>query len=1006
MKAFGPFRLDTLNHCLWRSNERAALTPKAFDVLRYLVEHSERLVPHEELLEAVWPQTYVNPEGIRKYILEIRKVLGDRTGDLTFIETLPKRGYQFVAPVTEDRNLSTAAASERQPANMVGRQEGITRLHESLDEALQARRQTVFVTGEAGIGKTTLVDAFHEHAAANNNVLVARGQCIEGFGGLEAYYPVLEALSSLLQSTAGNPLVETFAKHAPAWLSHFPAMLQPEHFQSPQHDTLKATRERMVRELCEVLEAIAVKTSVLLILEDLHWADPSTLDLVSAFARRREPARVFLLATYRPIDVVLSQSPLKGLKQDLLVKQLCREIALEPLKQDEIAEYLQKTFSTASLPRGLADLIHRNSGGNALFMTAIVQNMLRKGVLEARPGSLVLTVPIEAAYPDVPETLQELLEIQLEQLTPEQRRILQSASVAGERFSVWALAATIDSTSGSIEDVCEHLCNRQQFIRWAGIHTAPNGTPSAHFEFRHALYRRALYRSISALTRSRLHLSLSERLEPFCDSRPELAFDLAQHFEAGNDPGRAVRYLNLAAEHAIRRFSYRDSMQILQQAILVVEELVPPLRYQEKIELLRKIGDVHYALGEMSDSAASYEAAAQLAAEAGLRDLQACTLVQLALPLWYIDPVRGEKTCRAALEMSKILPDPVLAARAQMASGTLRLIYDQWRQEDASLCLHAYEVLRDAGCFGQASDVSFLYVLGTYGNYEDTIRQADVLIRTTTNSTVQMQALGAKGLANLCLGRLGDVLRLVRTGIESAERNGEDPWMFINGDAWLRMICGDFEGVRRASRVLMRRDTEQHAVFGRTVARISSGYAEIYQGNWDLALEYFEQVRDPATTPKFFLHWQWRLHASRGAAEARLHSGNIGEARREASRFLEATLGGADPNMLALAWEVKSRIELAAKDRTAAWECVNNALSILKKFRLPLAAWHVHRTAWDLCLADGDSTQAEYHRARAQEKVFELANSFEPEEPLRASFLALPPIQRILGQTASAQSGA
>src|SRR5215831_14112670 len=101
MKAFGPFRLDTANHCLWRDNERAPLTPKAFDVLRYLVEHAERLVTQDELLEALWPETYVNPEVIKKYVLGIRKALGDRHEEPKFIETFPRRGYQFVAPVTE-----------------------------------------------------------------------------------------------------------------------------------------------------------------------------------------------------------------------------------------------------------------------------------------------------------------------------------------------------------------------------------------------------------------------------------------------------------------------------------------------------------------------------------------------------------------------------------------------------------------------------------------------------------------------------------------------------------------------------------------------------------------------------------------------------------------------------------------------------------------------------------------------------------------------------------------
>ena len=101
MRLFRSFRLDSANQCLWRGEHRVPLTPKAFDVLRYLVEHPGRLVTQDELLEALWPETYVNPELIKKYILGIRKALGDQHDKPVYIETLPKRGYQFIAPVTD-----------------------------------------------------------------------------------------------------------------------------------------------------------------------------------------------------------------------------------------------------------------------------------------------------------------------------------------------------------------------------------------------------------------------------------------------------------------------------------------------------------------------------------------------------------------------------------------------------------------------------------------------------------------------------------------------------------------------------------------------------------------------------------------------------------------------------------------------------------------------------------------------------------------------------------------
>src|SRR5215475_7315564 len=192
MKQFHSFRLDTVNHRLWRGQERVPVTPKAFDLLRYLVEHNDRLVTQDEILDALWPDTHVNPEVVKKHILEIRKALGDRSRGALFIETYPKRGYQFVAAVRDaPARAQTAPERESVPGTMVGRAAALGRLERCLEGALSGDRQLVFVTGEAGVGKTTLVDAFHRAAALVPAIRIARGQCVEGFGGKEAYYPVL-----------------------------------------------------------------------------------------------------------------------------------------------------------------------------------------------------------------------------------------------------------------------------------------------------------------------------------------------------------------------------------------------------------------------------------------------------------------------------------------------------------------------------------------------------------------------------------------------------------------------------------------------------------------------------------------------------------------------------------------------------------------------------------------------------------------------------------------------
>jgi DNA-binding winged helix-turn-helix (wHTH) protein len=387
MKSFRSFRLDTVNHCLWRGEKRVSLPPKAFDVLRYLVEHADRLVTQDEILEKLWPETYVNPEVVKKYVLEIRKVLGDQSSRPTFVATFPRRGYQFIAPVHDEMPAAASGVANSATREIVGRESALTRLEDALSKTLLGQRQVVFVTGEAGIGKTTLIDAFQQAAGRRANLRVIRGQCVEGFGGKEAYYPVLEALGQWVREAGGGLVVDALAKQAPTWLIQFPSLIKAEQREALQKEIFGATRERMVREICEALETLTAQDSLVLVLEDLHWVDPSTLDFISALARRRGPAKLLLLGTYRPADLIISQSPLKALKQDLVIHNLSQELSLERLEEIDVAKYISGKFVDADFPAGYAGLIYRRSGGNALFMVTILQDIVEKGLIAQVEGN-------------------------------------------------------------------------------------------------------------------------------------------------------------------------------------------------------------------------------------------------------------------------------------------------------------------------------------------------------------------------------------------------------------------------------------------------------------------------------------------------------------------------------------------------------------------------------------------------------------------------------------------
>jgi len=628
MRSFEPFRLDVVNQCLWRGETRVSLMPKPFAVLRYLVEHPGRLVGHEELLEAIWPDTYVQPEVLRRYVLEIRRALGDRAEAPRFVQTLPKRGYQFIAPVIDDSGTSAPENVSSATTRLVGRASEQAELNRYLTMALGGRRQVVFVVGEPGIGKTSLVDAF-QRASAALGVSVARGQSVEGFGGKEAYYPLLEALGQLARSPAKTVVVSTLGTNAPTWLIQFPSLIRADQQAALQREILGATRERMVRELCEALEVITETVPLVLVLEDLHWVDHSTLDIISAIARRREPAKLLLLGTFRPADLIISESPLKTLKQDLLLHRLSHEVRLEGLQESDVADYMAAEFTPGDVPRELATVIHRHSDGNPLFMTAMLDHLGQQGVLAQVNGRWAMTVPLEQADPGVPDTLKQLLEVQLHRLSDAEQELLKCASVAGQHFTAWSVAAMLSTDPSHLEQMCEALAERQQFLRSSGALELSDGTSITKYQFRHSVYREVLYRRLNPTLRVTFHRRLAEALEHVrSTAEPEMAAKVALHFEEGHEYERAIRYLMLVAQNATRRYAHQQCIEVLEHARELLPRLAAEQAHALELQILERIGNAHYALGDLERSADTYRSLATRAAEAGLLAAQAEALLQ------------------------------------------------------------------------------------------------------------------------------------------------------------------------------------------------------------------------------------------------------------------------------------------------------------------------------------------------------------------------------------------
>jgi DNA-binding winged helix-turn-helix (wHTH) protein len=572
---FPPFHLDFANERLWHLAQPIPLRPKTFAVLRCLVEHPGQLCTKEALFDAIWPETAVTDVVLKVCIRELRHALGDNARHPQFIETVHGRGYRFIGSMAEapqpeaqqDTSRRTAelqhpgVASVRMGAThgpMVGRGAEIAFLHQCLDQVWGGARQIVWVAGEAGMGKTTVAAAFVTEARQRGELWIGYGQCIEHYGAGEPYMPVLQALEQLCHTAGGQELIAFLAQQAPTWLVQMPWLLSEADLDRLQRATLGVTRERMLREMAQALDVLTAERPLVLVLEDLHWSDYATLDLLSVLARRQESARLLVLGTYRPEEVLGKEHPLATLTQELQIHGHSQELSLRLLTEAAVRAYLMVRVPETSILDELAQCIHQRTEGNPLFMVNMVDYVVAQDV----PGMLAESrnpqAQLAEATQGMPESLRQMLERRFERLRSEEQGVLEVGSVAGNEFAAAIVAVGLEADVEQIEAWCESLARRGQWLRSCGYSVWPDETVSARYGFIHALYQQAVYNRIPAARRLRLHRRIGEQLQAgYREQARSLAAELAVHFEQGREYQRAVHYCQQVAENALRRYAYR-----------------------------------------------------------------------------------------------------------------------------------------------------------------------------------------------------------------------------------------------------------------------------------------------------------------------------------------------------------------------------------------------------------------------------------------------------------------
>ncbi|PWT81244.1 MAG: hypothetical protein C5B57_10875 [Blastocatellia bacterium] len=451
----------------------------------------------------------------------------------------------------------------------VGRRKERAELRAAFDLASSGHGLLLCVSGEAGLGKSTLIEDFlADIGSEGTRCRVARGRCSERLAGAEAYLPLLDALGDLLRGEQGS-LTRLMTTVAPLWhMQVEPADLHESSGRSAMSPAPSGTQERLKRELVAFFEDACRQSPIILFFDDLHWVDMSTVDVLGYLARHFESLPLLIVATYRPAELLIQKHPFLSTMRDLQGRGLCREIALEFLSREEIEQYFALRFGDHHLPETFVDLIYAKTEGNPLFVVDVLDYLAVRHVVSDEHGQWTLTRSLPDIARDLPESVRGMIQRKIDTFNDTDRRLLVAASVQGYEFDGAVLANVLGIDAAEIEEQLDTIDKVHGFVRRIGEQEFPDHTLTLRYRFVHVLYQNMLYDSLTPARKMSLSRAVGTALETFCGGKiTDVVSELAVLFEAARDFSKAADYFLITAKRAAHVFAYEETVVLGQRAL-------------------------------------------------------------------------------------------------------------------------------------------------------------------------------------------------------------------------------------------------------------------------------------------------------------------------------------------------------------------------------------------------------------------------------------------------------
>lgn len=939
---------DPANQTLLIDGARVQLSPKAFAVLDHLFQHRQQLVTKDELLSAVWPKVFVTDAVLKVAVGELRKALNDHPKQPTYIETVHRRGYRFIGEmelageVTPTKPLTQVA--QKNTTFLVGRDDLLNQLSQSWESAQRGDKQIVFLQGEAGQGKTALLNHWLEQQfTENTDHLVATVACFDQRGSSEPYLPILDALSSLLKRPQQDAIKQQLRQYAPSWFFQIPSLVQAEDKALLQQELFGVTTQRMLREFVDFIESLTQTNAVLLCIEDLHWCDVASLDLLVSLSQRRDFSRFMLLGSFRASELRQDDSAFKSVYSQLSLHQQCQSLLVPALTVEEVGKWLKQRLPQALHTKEYTDLFYRHTEGSPLLLATTLEHLQRVLLTDEAVTAEITPARVEQG---ISGGLKHLLTLKTAGLDRDDRQLLEAASVSEAEFSTEGLAAVLQKDVLEIEEACEGRLLYEQWLIPDGSQRWPDGSISESYHFWHQLYRQFFYDALSAARRRHYHLRFAERLlAAYQGQLGTLAAQLAYHFEAGGNKPQAIELRLLASEQACQRFAYREAIQHISK---VIELTADAETVTVHLDARKKRCNFLLASGRLPEVMAEYQELIQASQQAGAALQEIDATLGLADVLFWVDRQGCLATAKQAVALSLQADDEMMQIHAQGKCTHLCSLIEGYKPEHAA----AYEA---ALALAQCSDdpelksthyARHLYYLSIQARYAEANELAAAtsqiaLERGDAVSYLSAEFFHAWGL--FYQGEWTAMLEVIERSLALAQKNAHIPWVlhFQLQKAWLLTQAGDFVAARELCLPIYKQVRAQPPGSLYFFSLIILIQLETGAQQLDNAQSYVTAVLDTLAQSPQAIDWVLKFSLQQGLAEFWLQQQAWDKTRAAALELQALAACSGEQTYLVMAAYFLARCAFAEQQAEVAKAHLARAAEVLQHHELPVIAWRV-----------------------------------------------------------------